>query len=100
MLRRCLIALTAPRLYDPKDVVEKLVRGSGPGGQATNKTSNCVFLRHVPTNLTVKCHATRSVELNRRTAYQILNDKLDVHFNGAAAAVAQKKARLLQRSEN
>lgn len=59
------IALTAPRLYDPKDVVEKLVRGSGPGGQATNKTSNCVFLRHVPTNLTVKCHATRSVELNR-----------------------------------
>lgn len=33
---------------------EQFVRGSGPGGQATNKTSNCVVLRHIPTGIVVK----------------------------------------------
>ena len=33
---------------------EQFVRGSGPGGQATNKTSNCVVLKHIPTGSVVK----------------------------------------------
>lgn len=36
------------------DLEEQFVRGSGPGGQATNKTSNCVVLRHVPSGIVVK----------------------------------------------
>lgn len=32
-----------------KDLQEQFVRGSGPGGQKTNKTSNCVVLKHIPT---------------------------------------------------
>lgn len=31
------------------DLEEQFVRGSGPGGQATNKTSNAVVLKHLPT---------------------------------------------------
>lgn len=31
------------------DLEEQHVRGSGPGGQSVNKTSNCVVLKHVPT---------------------------------------------------
>lgn len=31
------------------DLVENFVRGSGPGGSAVNKNSNCVVLTHVPT---------------------------------------------------
>lgn len=31
-----------------KDLQEMHVRGSGPGGQKINKTSNCVVLKHIP----------------------------------------------------
>ena len=31
------------------DVEEQFVRGHGPGGQAVNKTKNCVVLKHLPT---------------------------------------------------
>lgn len=37
-----------------EELEEQFVRGSGPGGQATNKTSNCVVLKHIPTGLVVK----------------------------------------------
>lgn len=36
------------------DLEEQFVRGSGPGGQATNKTSNCVVLKHTPSGIVVK----------------------------------------------
>lgn len=36
------------------ELEEQFVRGSGPGGQATNKTSNCVVLKHIPTGIVVK----------------------------------------------
>lgn len=32
-----------------EDLEEQFVRGSGPGGQATNTTNNCVVLLHKPT---------------------------------------------------
>ncbi|BGP53857.1 hypothetical protein JCM8202v2_001429 [Rhodotorula sphaerocarpa] len=50
---------------------------SGPGGQATNKTSNAVNLLHVPTGTRVFCHETRSRETNRKLARRILREKLD-----------------------
>lgn len=36
------------------ELEEQFVRGSGPGGQATNKTSNCVVLKHIPSGIVVK----------------------------------------------
>lgn len=47
------------------DVVEKFIKGSGPGGQKINKTSSCVYIRHEPTGIEVKCQQTRSQALNR-----------------------------------
>jgi protein subunit release factor B len=48
-----------------EDLEEKFIRSSGPGGQRVNKASTCVFLRHLPTNIIVKCQRERSQSLNR-----------------------------------
>ena len=37
-----------------KDFEETFIKGSGPGGQAVNKSSNCVQLKHLPTGIIVK----------------------------------------------
>ncbi|XP_073812342.1 mitochondrial translation release factor in rescue [Musca autumnalis] len=80
-----------PKLIE-EELEETFTRGSGPGGQATNKTSNCVLLRHIPTNIIVKCHIHRSAHKNRQEARKILLDKLDAHFNGEFSIQAQLKA--------
>lgn len=36
------------------ELEEQFVRGDGPGGQATNKTNNCVVLKHIPSGIVVK----------------------------------------------
>ena len=36
------------------DLEESIVKGSGPGGQSVNKTSNCVVLRHRPSGIVIK----------------------------------------------
>jgi protein subunit release factor B len=41
-----------------------------------NKTSSCVFLRHVPSGLEVKCMQDRSQSVNRFLARRELLDKL------------------------
>ncbi|XP_019890148.1 mitochondrial translation release factor in rescue [Musca domestica] len=80
-----------PKLIE-EELEETFTRGSGPGGQAVNKTSNCVLLRHIPTNIVVKCHIHRSAHKNRQEARKILLDKLDSHFNGEFSIQAQLKA--------
>lgn len=50
------------------DLVEKFILGSGPGGQKINKTSSCVYLKHIPTGIEIKCQKERSRELNRYRA--------------------------------
>lgn len=34
--------------FEECDIEEQFVRGSGPGGSAVNKNSNCVVLSHKP----------------------------------------------------
>jgi protein subunit release factor A len=34
---------------DEKEIEEKAIKGSGPGGQAINKTHNCCQIKHIPT---------------------------------------------------
>ncbi|XP_034120062.1 probable peptide chain release factor C12orf65 homolog, mitochondrial [Drosophila guanche] len=79
-----------PKLEE-SEIEETFMRGSGPGGQAVNKTSNCVFLRHLPTNITIKCHTHRLASKNRVEARRLLLDKLDAHFNGENSIAAQIK---------
>lgn len=69
-----------PKL-DEADLEEQNVRGSGPGGQATNKTNNAVVLKHKPTGLVVKCHKTRSLWDNKKRARELMVTKLDNLLN-------------------
>lgn len=57
-----------------KDLEEKFVLSSGKGGQNVQKTSSCVYLKHIPTGLTVKCQKERERETNRFLARRQLCD--------------------------
>lgn len=59
-----------------EDIVESFIRSSGPGGQNVNKTATCVYLKHLPTGLEVKCQRQRSQLLNRSLARHILMSKI------------------------
>ena len=56
---------------------ENFVRSQGPGGQNVNKTSTCVYLKHIPTGIEVKCQEERSQVLNRYRARVILANKIE-----------------------
>jgi len=58
------------------------------GGQAVNKTSNAVCLVHKPTNIQVRSHKTRYLEINRRDAKKLLGAELDKLINGDASKTA------------
>lgn len=73
----------------PSDLLEKFVRGSGAGGQKINKTSNCVFLKHEPTGIAIKCQVERSREMNRFLARRELCDQFDAIANGKSSAKTQ-----------
>jgi protein subunit release factor B len=60
-----------------EDLLEKFVLGTGAGGQKINKTSSCVYLKHLPSGIEVKCQAGRSRALNRFLARRELCDRLD-----------------------
>ena len=71
------------------DLLEKFVRGSGAGGQKINKTSNCVFLKHLPTGVCIKCQMDRSREMNRFLARRELCEQLEAIREGTAVAKTQ-----------
>jgi len=60
-----------------KDIEEKFVRSSGRGGQKVNKTSTCVYLRHIPTGFEIKCMKERSQSLNRFLARRELVTRME-----------------------
>ncbi len=64
------------------DLEESFIRSSGPGGQKVNKTSSCVCLRHIPTNITVKFQRERSQALNRFFARRTLLDQVELKQKG------------------
>tara|TARA_B100000959_G_C14846623_1_gene568302 strand:- start:130 stop:528 length:399 start_codon:yes stop_codon:yes gene_type:complete len=64
------------------DLVERFINSSGPGGQKVNKSSTCVFLRHIPTDTTVKYQKERSQALNRFFARRTLLDQIELKQKG------------------
>jgi peptide chain release factor len=60
-----------------EDLIEKFILGSGKGGQKINKTSSCVYLKHIPTSFEIKCQRDRSREMNRYYARKELCDWLE-----------------------
>jgi len=73
-----------------KDLIEKFILSSGKGGQKRNKTSTCVYLKHIPTGIEVKCGKTRSQSLNRFFARRILVEKLEEKILGKESSSYKK----------
>ena len=80
-----------------QELEEKFILGSGKGGQKVNKTSSCVYLRHSPTGLEVKCGRTRSREQNRFLARRELCDRLEARQRGAQSARRQAIEKIRRR---
>jgi protein subunit release factor B len=72
------------------DIVEKFIRSGGKGGQKVNKSSTCVYLRHLPTGIEVKCQLEREQSLNRYLARRILADKIEERILGRESAIRQR----------
>jgi protein subunit release factor B len=60
-----------------KDIEEKFIRSSGRGGQKVNKTSTCVYIRHIPTGIEVKSMRERNQSLNRFLARRELVKRIE-----------------------
>lgn len=77
-----------------EDVEEKFIRGSGAGGQKINRTANCVWLKHLPTGIEVKCQRHRERERNRVLAYKLLVRKIETAVLGEKSEEMQKAFKL------
>ena len=60
-----------------KDIEERFIRSSGRGGQKVNKTSTCVYLKHIPTGIEVKWMRERNQSLNRFLARRELVKRIE-----------------------
>lgn len=81
-----------------EDIVEKFIRSSGHGGQKVNTTSTCVYLRHMPTGIEVKCQKERYQSLNRYYARKILADKIETKIL-AKESEEQKRIEKIRRQK-
>ena len=72
--------VTSPRLLPDDALLAQCrldtFRGSGPGGQKRNKTSNAIHLVHLPTGLAVTATESRSLAENKMRAIRRLRFKL------------------------
>ena len=81
-----------------EDIEEKFIRSQGPGGQNVNKVSTCVYLRHLPTGIEVKCQQERSQALNRYRARGLLLKKIEAVVLGRLSA-EQKRIEKIRRQK-
>jgi protein subunit release factor B len=72
------------------DIVEKFIRAQGHGGQNINKTSTCVYLKHIPTGIEVKMQKERSQSVNRFLARRLLVDKIEERVLGEKSRIRQE----------
>lgn len=82
-----------------QELEEQFVRSGGAGGQHVNKTSTCVYLRHVPTGLEVKMQRARSQALNRFYARRRLCELLEAQQLGKESPEARRAARIRKQKE-
>ncbi|MFT4552065.1 MAG: protein subunit release factor B [Chlamydiales bacterium] len=71
------------------DLIEKFILASGSGGQKVNKTNSCVYLKHIPSSIEIKCQGSRSREMNRFFARRKLCERLEEINNVEKSAKQQ-----------
>ena len=76
------------------DLEERFIRGSGSGGQKLNKTSSCVYLKHGPTGIEIKCQQERSQSLNRFLARRELCDRIEEKIRGEKSRRQQEREKI------
>ena len=77
-----------------EDLVEKFIRGSGHGGQKINKTASCVYLKHEPSGIEIKCQQDRSRVMNRFLARRELCEQLEEIALGKKSARQQAREKI------
>ena len=75
------------------DFEEQYVKGGGKGGQKINKSTNGVWLRHLPTGLEVRVQKFRELWGNRLSAYRLLVTKIEDLKLGKNSPAAKKLAK-------
>lgn len=92
--RQLLLDRMADCGLNESDLEETFIRSSGPGGQNVNKTATCVFLRHLPTGLEVKCSKARTQGLNRYYSRKIMCQLLENKKMGKQSPEATKAEKI------
>ena len=77
-----------------EELEEQFIRASGKGGQNVNKVSTCVFLKHLPTGITVNCARERAQGLNRFHARRILVEKIEAIVLKEESAEAKRRFKI------
>jgi protein subunit release factor B len=78
-----------------KDLLEKFILASKKGGQKVQKTSSCVYLKHLPTGIEVKCQRERERETNRYLARKMVLEL----FQEKVLKVKTKKTKILEKKK-
>lgn len=76
------------------DIQEKFIRSRGHGGQKVNKTSSCVYLKHLPSGIEVKCQKDRHQSLNRFFGRRILLAKIENMLLGKHSQEQQRAEKI------
>lgn len=85
-----------------EDIIERFVRSSGKGGQKVNKSSSCVYLKHIPTGIEVKCMTNRSQSVNRFFARRKLIERIEESLgveNKEILRIKRRKAKSKKRAQ-
>jgi len=89
-----LAAMMASMGISESDLEEKFIRARGGGGQKVNKTSVCVYLKHRPSGVELKCDKARSQALNRFLARRLLLEKIDAIVSGKESAIEMEREKV------
>jgi protein subunit release factor B len=81
-----------------KDLQERFMRSSGPGGQNLNKVATCVELTHLPSHMRIKCQKERTQGYNRYWARVLLVAKIEQHIRQQELSLQDQREK--QRRQN